>query len=111
MDATPTSPAPRFPLTYWHVLMSASTDSIGFIRELDKLLTLENYNGYTLQASTHAYRSARGYLENASSVMRIPRPEFSPDGEGGIDIEWEYNGRHLALSCRARPDNPDFISW
>lgn len=96
---------------YHQRFSAASTDTLAWLRELDALLTLENYNGFTLQATTRAYRRARGYLEKASYVMRFPLPEFEPDGEGGIDIEWEINGRHLALSCRARDEHDDFISW
>jgi hypothetical protein len=111
IDATPTAPT-RYPrITAYRVFVPASTDTISFIRELDSLLTLENYNGFTLQASTYAYRNARHYLESASNVMKIPHPEFTPDGEGGIDIEWEINGRRLALSCKARDNHDDFISW
>jgi hypothetical protein len=93
--------------------VTASTDTIGLLSELDALLTLENYNGFTLQASPHSYKSARDYIESAARRirMRILRPEFEPDGEGGIDIEWEKNGKRLALSCRAQEDQPDFISW
>lgn len=90
---------------------AASTDTLPFLRALDALLTLENYNGFTLQPTLRAYRNARRYLESASNVMLIPTPEFTPDGEGGIDIEWESQGRRLALSCRARGNERDFISW
>lgn len=89
---------------------SADTDTIGLIKELEALLTLENYNGLTLQASQSAYENARRFIENAGNGMILPKPEITPDGEGGIDIEWENRGRHLALSCRAEP-NQDFISW
>jgi hypothetical protein len=110
-DATTINPILRPTYTYYRRFEAASTDTLPFLRALDALLTLENYNGFTLQATPQAHRNAKRYLENASYVIHIPMPEFTPDGEGGIDIEWENNGRHLALSCRARPDNPDFISW
>lgn len=89
---------------------AASTDTIDIFKELTSLLTLENYNGLTIQASPYAYENARGYLESASSLMRIPRPEFTPDGEGGIDIEWENQGRFLAINFSSAGGG-DFISW
>lgn len=87
---------------------AATTTDIRFLRELDALLNLENYNDFVLQPTPYAYDNARRYLEN---VNRTVFPEFTPDGEGGIDIEWEHQGRHLALSCRARDIERDFISW
>lgn len=112
MEATTTPPILHRPAPTYHlVFRPASTDTIGFIKELDTLLTLENYNGFALQATPHAYENARRYLENASNVMVLPQPDFTPDGEGGIDIEWENEGRRLALSCRAQGNQSDFISW
>ena len=112
VDTATRSPALFTPPPAYHLsFRSVSTDTIGFIRELDALLTLENYNGFRLQASSWAYENARRYLQNASDIMVIPRPEMTPDGEGGIDIEWESQGRRLALSCRARENERDFISW
>lgn len=96
---------------YRGVFVSAATDALWFLRELEKLLILEDYNGFTLQPSPRAGRNARQYLTNASYKISLPEAEFTPDGDGGIDIEWEYNGRRLALSCRATLDSSDFISW
>jgi hypothetical protein len=100
------------PLSAYHRSFgTAATDNVAILRELDSLLTLENYNGFSVQASPYAYENALLYLENASNRMTIPRPELTPDGEGGIDIEWENLGRRLALSCRASERDRDFISW
>ena len=100
------------PIPAYHERFSAaSTDTLPFLRALDALLTLRGYNGFTLQPTTRAYQNARRYLESASYVMLIPTPEITPDGEGGIDIEWENQGRRLALSCRARENEIDFVSW
>lgn len=112
MEATATRPILHRPApTYHRIFRPASTDTIGFIKELDTLLTLENYNGFALQATSYAYENARRYLESASNIMVLPHPDFTPDGEGGIDIEWEIKGRRLALSCRAQGGQSDFISW
>jgi hypothetical protein len=89
---------------------AADTKSIVWLRELDRLLTLENYNGLTLQVTQYAYETARHYLTQASNGLILLEPEFTPDGEGGIDIEWENKGRRLALNFSA-DGRGDFISW
>lgn len=87
---------------------AATTTDINLLRALDALLSLNDYNGFTLRPTPYAYDNARHYLEY---MNRSLLPEFTPDGEGGIDIEWEYRGHHLALSCRAKNNERDFISW
>src|SRR6266404_6623902 len=79
---------------------SASTNTSPFLSDLDELLTLENGNGYTFQASLRAHSHAEAYLEAATAILgdAFPFPEFIPDGEGGIDIEWTKNSRRLTLS-------------
>jgi hypothetical protein len=89
---------------------TADTKSLNWLRELDRLLTLKNHNGLTLQATNTAYENARAYLTAASSEWILPIPEFTPDGEGGIDIEWENKGRRLALNFSS-DGSRDFISW
>lgn len=92
---------------------AADTDSISIINELRGFLRIENYNGLELQLSPPAYAKAESYLEAASSTIRLSklRPEFTPDGDGGIEIEWERNGRRLVVSFKAHPGDRDFISW
>jgi hypothetical protein len=77
------------------------------------MLGLPNTNGYTLQPTTKAYEHAKAFLKNAQAILgpRLPRPSFMPDGEGGIDIEWERGDRNVTLSCRGRADQTDFIYW
>lgn len=111
--ATATAQMTRpFRKTYTYEFRSADTDTIGFIRDLDSLLTLENANGYTFQASVHAYNRAKTYMRVLAHFIRpLPRPEFVPDGEGGIDIEWEHGSKRFAISCRATPDQQDCLFW
>jgi hypothetical protein len=116
VDATATTVTERIisspPPVYYHGFGTVATDNIEIFRELNSLLTLApSYNGSRLQACPDAYENAKKYLENATNEMTIPPPEFTPDGEGGIDIEWERLGRRLALSCRASERDRDFISW
>jgi hypothetical protein len=95
-----------------HRAFAADTDSITLITELRSFLRRENYNGFELQISTVAYEKAESYLESASRTIRLSqlKPELTPDGDGGIDIEWERNGRHLALNF-AGAGGGNFISW
>src|SRR5689334_21020275 len=93
---------PRQPVyAYSCVAGAISTDANDLLRELDTLLTLENHNGLTLQATFDAHRIATGYLTKAADYYVLPPPDFTPDGEGGIDIEWENAGRHLAINFSA----------
>jgi hypothetical protein len=83
-------------------------------RKLDALLKLENSNGYEFRASEHAHRNARSYLEGIRFLMEtnyLLNPDLVPDGEGGIDIEWEFGDKQITLSCRARENQQDFIYW
>lgn len=79
--------------------------------ELNSFLRAENYNGLVLRLDPATHGRARTYLENAANVMVYPTPELTPDGDGGIEIEWENNGRRLVLSCKAHQDDIDFLSW
>jgi hypothetical protein len=81
--------------------------------KLDALLTAENSDGYTFQASTYAYENAKAYLEAAQAIFgrAFPKPEFVSDGEGGIDIEWKHRTRSLTLSCRGNDSQHDYLYW
>jgi hypothetical protein len=89
---------------------AADTESVPWLRELYRLLTLENDNGLILQPTRNAFENTRYYLTEASKGLVLPVPKFTPDGEGGIDIEWENSGRRLALNFSA-DGTGDFISW
>ena len=111
LDTVYFPPVHRQPLyAYNCVFHAASTDTYALLKELRRFLAIENYNSLTLQLSTPAYEKARTYIEKAGQRYILPTPEFTPDGEGGIDIEWEYQGRHLALNFSAQGDG-DFVSW
>lgn len=91
--------------------VALSDPFIALLDKLDAFLAAENYNGFTLRLDPNAREKARNYLQNAYNATVYPVPELTPDGEGGIDIEWENKGRHLALSIRPPGAEPDFISW
>lgn len=90
---------------------AVATDSLVWLRELDELLTLENRDGLTLQAAPHVYKTVRDYLESMTAQLILPQPEFTPDADGGIEIEWQRQGRRLVASFKAAADDTDFISW
>ena len=90
-------------------ILAAINPLNNLLSELDSFLTIENYNGFELRLDQRARDKARRYLVRANLVV-LPMPELTPDGEGGIDIEWENEGRHLALNFSAN-GNGDFVSW
>lgn len=100
-------------VNYRAAFCSADTDTVTFVPQLDALLTAENANGYTFQPTLYAYKHARNYLEVLSRISgrSLPQPDLVPDGEGGVDIEWENGSRRVAISCRANPDQKDCIYW
>lgn len=111
---TPTLDALRTPPAYYRSFAAGQdTDSIFIINELRSFLWLENHNGLELQLSPDAHKKAEEYLQTVGSTIRLSqlRPEFAPDGDGGIEIEWERRGRRLVVSFKAHPADRDFISW
>ncbi|HEY6804476.1 MAG TPA: hypothetical protein VI306_12940 [Pyrinomonadaceae bacterium] len=79
-------------------------------KQLAQMLTLKNENNLELRATQAAYDNALTFLRYATERMTIPLPNLTPDGEGGIDIEWERNGRHLALNCGGLGTG-NFVAW
>lgn len=74
--------------------------------ELDALLSAELPS--TLRPTYYSYSNARKRLIEMSALLSV-KPEIALDGEGGIDIEWEMNGRELMYACRANPNQCDYI--
>ena len=98
------------PVTYVRPF-AADTESHFLIRELHSFLAAENYNDFELQLLPKVYERATAYIEAIKGInLKVIRPQFIPDADGGIEIEWEYQERRLVLSCRRRAEE-DFISW
>jgi hypothetical protein len=81
---------------------------------LDDLAALnnkENVDDYIFKPTKRAYRTAEFYVRKLYEKMgdAFPAPSFIPDGEGGVDIEWEVEGKELTLSCRAKSEQEDFL--
>ena len=77
--------------------------------ELDALLNDRDIPN-DLRPTGHAYLRAWKRLVE-TSVLLDRKPEIVLDGEGGIDIEWESNGRLLMYSCRANSNQRDYIYY
>ena len=90
---------------------TADTESHFLIQELRSFLATENYNDFELQLLPDVYERAAVYIQGIRGInLKRIKPEFTPDADGGIEIEWDHQGRRLVLSCRRRAGE-DFISW
>jgi hypothetical protein len=90
---------------------AADTGNYFLIKELRGFLALENYNDFELQLLPDVYERAAAYIQGIRGInLKKATPELIPDADGGIEIEWENQGRRLVLTCRKRADE-DFISW
>jgi hypothetical protein len=96
----------------WHisglVQQNASTWVIESLGELDAFLS--NQTSDTFQPTGHSYFTARRRLIELSALLN-GKPEIILDGEGGIDIEWQKDGRLLMFACRANPNMRDYIYY
>lgn len=71
---------------------------------LDELRHNQDRDGYVFRPTPYALEHARRWAINVHSVLdALPVPDFVPDGEGGVDIEWTVDERLVCLSCRAFP--------
>ncbi|SRR5712692_1120319 len=80
--------------------------------QLEALLDVDDANGYRFRPTGYAYQNAQAYLEGLGNLVEplyFGSPSLTSDGEGGIDIEWEGNGRQVTLSCRAGNNQQDFL--
>ena len=110
----------RITLISYHYVYSGVTTGFAIdpvselFDKLDSMQNLENAHGYTFSATPHAYKNAKLYLEGIRFQMSADfrlRPSLMPDGEGGIDIEWESGEKEITLSCRGSESQQDFIYW
>lgn len=84
----------------------------GLLDELDRIRVRDGRNNGRVELTVDAYRTAAGlitYLYSRHDSDAFPGPSFIPDGEGGIDIEWESDGKEVMMSCRAKPGQLEFI--
>jgi hypothetical protein len=81
--------------------------------DLDGLLRTSNANERQFRPTNHAYIQAKSWIAQANSILgrRFIRPSLTPDGEGGIDIEWVFGTREIMIGCRALDSQPDQIYY
>lgn len=82
------------------------------IDELDALKRRPNdIPGYVFRPTDHAYRSAKLYIFATYAKMGInfPTPTFVLDGEEGIIIKWDQDGRSVRLNCMADWGEQNYI--
>lgn len=82
-------------------------------KKLNALLDNKNTNGYVFKPTMLAFNNARTRLLLAYKLLGQAyfEPSIVPDGEGGIDIEWEKGGKHLLLNCQATSSQKDFLYY
>ncbi len=92
---------------------SAFLSLIPASNKLNALLDNQNTNGYVFKPTLQAYNNACARLLLAYKLMGRSyfEPSILPDGEGGIDIEWEKDSKHLLLSCQATSGQRDFLYY
>lgn len=81
--------------------------------DLEPLLDNQDYDDCVFRPTGYAYNNALQGVISAYSIMgnAFLRPSFIPDGDGGIDIEWEYNGRSVLLCSKALHNQKCFIYY
>lgn len=115
----PASQRPRLDLSALRELLQPAHDERArrlqsILDELDELRHNQDRDGYAFRPTPYAFEHARRWVITtySSADRELPRPEFVPDGEGGIDIEWAQDDREVSLSCRAFPTlKGNYIYW
>ena len=95
----------------WHIGGYVQHDTgswaVDCLKELDALLCDAEIPSI-LRPTYYSYSNARKKVVETSALLR-EKPELTLDGEGGIDIEWQNDGRLLMYACRATPSKGDYI--
>src|SRR5262245_18019637 len=81
------------------------------IRQIEALRWNQNVDGYIFRPEPHASQTAKGYIRAIYPLIEqdLPEPEVDSDGLGGIEIQWNYQGRRVILACRPNRSQKDFI--
>jgi hypothetical protein len=83
------------------------------LNDIRALTEEEDSDGYIFRPSRFALERAWELISNAyielDTADRLPRPFVSPDGRGGIRIEWTLGDRVISLLCPSTPDRPGYI--
>jgi hypothetical protein len=82
---------------------------------VSELIQLDDYDEDFLKPSLFAAQTTVSLLNNAQIKLGryLPKAHISPDGDGGIWVEWIGHGKRLFLSIPAHKDaeNRLFYKW
>lgn len=86
-------------------------DIFYIMRELEELNNNENTEDFIMKPTTLALSRAEFKVQSVYRLMgdSFFAPVITPDGEGGIDLEWTRGERTLLLGCRADFEQRDYI--
>jgi len=73
----------------------------------------EDEDDYIYKPTNYAFGTAERLLLIAylSVNSDIPRPAITPDGEGGLRLEWRVPDREVRLICPAQPHRQPYIYY
>ncbi|HEY6328289.1 MAG TPA: hypothetical protein VI756_03055 [Blastocatellia bacterium] len=79
--------------------------------QVSELLKEEDIDGYVFKPTSHALATVKSILNRAyySLVPVPPDPFISPDGMGGVRIEWNKGTRIVSLMVPATQDEPPYV--
>lgn len=79
--------------------------------ELDKVMRDDDYDDDYLPPTEIAFKRVHDLLAEAYQRFgdNLIIPYFVPDGDGGLRVEWEYQGREVRLLWPAQDTNPGNI--
>ncbi len=71
---------------------------------LNEVMQDDDYDEDYAAPSESAYTRTKTFLYEACKVFEdnLRIPYFVPDGDGGLRVEWEYQGREVRLLCPAQ---------
>jgi hypothetical protein len=80
---------------------------------LEALRNEEDEDGYINRPTEHALQITLDLLQSAYPLVGagLPRPIITPDGLGGIRIEWRQGGEDIRLVCPAEPTGRLYIYY
>ncbi|MCI0490370.1 MAG: hypothetical protein L0229_27570 [Blastocatellia bacterium] len=80
---------------------------------LNELLSLDDTDGYRFRPSRYAYQTAWWLILEAYSYLGddFPEPSISPDGEGGISLDWMNDKRLVRLDLPESPSRRAYIYY
>lgn len=89
--------------------MKTEEKTASLFEELETFRHLENHDGYTFQLTERAYRTAKQYLSEFINYVSDKLPDLTPDGDGGIDLEWKQGDRVVMAVVRDSDKLPSYI--